>query len=321
MSISETKEQYATGEVQRQDFYFASSVDQDHLSERSWTRSEWLSLRKKAIGSSELGTILGLNPWSSPWEVWATKRGLLDDWEGNDATDAGRRLEGAVLDHAEQCLGRLKRNVYIHHADLPLSSTLDAMTEDWRPVEAKTTGIVGPIYGEWGDEETDQVPDSYLIQVHCQLICTRQDMAYLFALIPGRGFCEFHVERNETLHEEIGNRVKDWWERHIVQGHAPSTELLPSLDVVKRLRRTPNKVIEGTPELEQLWTELADARRVKTSAEKQAKETETQIRMLLGDAEAATLPSGQRLELATVERAGYTVEPGKYTQLKLRKVS
>lgn len=33
-------------------------------------RNEWLEHRKSGIGSSEVATILGLNPWETPYQLW-----------------------------------------------------------------------------------------------------------------------------------------------------------------------------------------------------------------------------------------------------------
>ena len=39
-------------------------------------RNEWLELRKAGIGSSEVATIVGLNPWETPYQLWRRKLGL-----------------------------------------------------------------------------------------------------------------------------------------------------------------------------------------------------------------------------------------------------
>lgn len=39
-------------------------------------RAEWLEYRKDGIGSSEVATILGLNPWETPYQLWRRKKGL-----------------------------------------------------------------------------------------------------------------------------------------------------------------------------------------------------------------------------------------------------
>ncbi|EKC56536.1 hypothetical protein OBE_11012, partial [human gut metagenome] len=34
------------------------------------SREEWLQNRSKGIGASEAGTVLGLNPWETPYQLW-----------------------------------------------------------------------------------------------------------------------------------------------------------------------------------------------------------------------------------------------------------
>ena len=43
---------------------------------RPKSREEWLEHRKNGIGSSEVATIVGLNPWETPYQLWRRKLGL-----------------------------------------------------------------------------------------------------------------------------------------------------------------------------------------------------------------------------------------------------
>ncbi len=280
-------------------------------------RSEWLNARKLAIGASEVAAVLGLSQWATPWEIWAEKTDRLIEWSGNNATRAGQLFESVILDHAESEIGKLDRNVRIKCPGVPLAATCDAIVrEGTKPVEAKTTGIVGPIYGQWGDELSDQVPDEYLVQVHAQLICTKAEIGYLFGLIPGRGIVEFHIEPNPKLHATIIERLSEWWERHVIGGIEPSTERLPALDVVKRLRREPNKVIEADAEFVKLMEMRESAKEREKEAKDDAQKAEIAMLLRLNDAEVANLPDGRKLTYLTTERKGYVVEPCTYRSFR-----
>ena len=39
-------------------------------------RNEWLKVRESGIGSSEVATIVGLNPWETPYQLWRRKMGI-----------------------------------------------------------------------------------------------------------------------------------------------------------------------------------------------------------------------------------------------------
>lgn len=62
-------------------------------------REEWLQVRKSGIGSSEVATIVGLNPWETPYQLWRRKVGL-DTRSGNiryESRTLPRRCGIAVL--------------------------------------------------------------------------------------------------------------------------------------------------------------------------------------------------------------------------------
>ena len=55
-----------------------------------------MKLRESGIGSSEVGTILGLNPYETPYQLWRRKVGIDPPKEQNFAMKAGHYLENAV---------------------------------------------------------------------------------------------------------------------------------------------------------------------------------------------------------------------------------
>ena len=281
------------------------------------TQDGWLAERRKAIGASEVAAILGLSKWSTPWEVWAEKTGRIDPWKGSEATKAGHLLENAVLDFASEALNaQLLRQVRICAEGVPLAATCDAITPDRQPVEAKTTGIVGPVYGDWGDELTDKVPDQYLIQVHAQLICTQADVGYLFALIPGRGIVQYQFARNDRMVSTLCERISQWWDTHIVMDVEPPKTPMPQLDVIKRLRKEAGKVIQASPQLVALLEHREQAKAKLASIAKEVEEVEAELLMELGDAEVAELPDGRRLTYLISKRKGYIVEPSEFRSLR-----
>lgn len=284
------------------------------------SRAQWLEARKGAIGASDVAAILGISPFTTAYEVWLDKTDQIEPWKGSEATRAGQLFEPVVLDYAEAELGKLNRNVRIAHKDYPIAATLDAQVEyGGNPVEAKTTGITGRVYGDWGDAMTDQVPDYYLVQLHAQLIVTEAELGFLYALIAGRGVVRFQAERNERLNSQLCEILTKWWERHVVRGIEPPRKDMPSLEVVKRLRRTPGKSITFGP----LESSLMDKRAALKEQEKQIKadldSVDAQILLALGDAEEATLPDGTRLTYLERNRKGFVVEPTTYRQMQVIK--
>lgn len=290
------------------------------MSVATFDRAQWLKDRKSGIGASEVATILGLNPYASPWDVWADKMDIIENWEGNEATELGTRFEPAILDFAESRLGTLERNVRLVHPTLPLASTLDArLVSDGTPVEAKTTGLCGPVYGEWGEEGSDIVPDCYSIQVHTQIFCSEKDMGYLFALIPGRGITRYEIPRSDRICELIGNFVADWWEKHIV-GKTPPSSDKASIEVVKRLKKVPNRVVILPDHADDLLVTRETLKEEIKALNEQLENINKNLLIDLGDAEEGVCPmTGMSVSYYQQHAKGYTVEPKSYRVLRVHK--
>lgn len=78
---------------------------------RPKNRAEWLEYRKSGIGSSEVATIVGLNPWETPYQLWRRKMGLDAPKEETFAMKAGHYLEDAVSQFWQDATGREVINV------------------------------------------------------------------------------------------------------------------------------------------------------------------------------------------------------------------
>lgn len=278
--------------------------------------------RNQRCGASDGAAALGLSPRRTAWETWAEKSGRLEPFAGNEATRMGQALEATILDVAETELGPLSRGdlVFADGTDFPLAATLDARVKSSGvPVEAKTSGIVGPIYGEWGDPDSDVVPQYYLVQVMLQMICTGAEFAHIYALLGGRGVVRYRAVYDAELARELTERLARWWQRHIVEGIEPArTEPVP-LEVVKRLRRQPSKTIALAPEDLVTVAEYEDAKAIKSCAAKSCDAAQAKLLMLLGDAEAAELPDGRTLYYQLQKRKGFTVAESEFRAMRIKK--
>lgn len=277
------------------------------------------SNRNAQLGASDVPALLNLSPWRSEWELWAEKRGMLEPWKGNVATKAGLDLEPYILDYAEADLGQqLDRQVQVGHATLPLMATCDGIVlYGGEPVEAKTSGITGPLYGVWGPQDTDEVPNYYLVQVHCQLMCTMADVAYLYALLAGRGIVRYVIESDSEIAERIGDQITDWWQAHIIDGVAPSMDGV-TIDVLKRVKRTSERVELTDRDLRmvELREQFGEARK---KADKELEVIDTELLKSLGESDEGELPDGRLVTYKQQTRKAYSVEESKYRVLRITK--
>jgi len=70
-------------------------------------RKQWLETRRKGIGGSDVGAILGVDPWKDSYDVWLDKMGLSDDSQVETADmKRGKVLEDIVAKIYKELTGR-----------------------------------------------------------------------------------------------------------------------------------------------------------------------------------------------------------------------
>ena len=109
------------------------------VTEAPTDREQWLAERRQRIGATDVSAIMGVNPYSTAYDVWLDKTGKLEPWDGNDATSIGNILEPSILDEAERRWGELNRQVVVKDIHSPVAATLDGWNpKTWEVVEVKS---------------------------------------------------------------------------------------------------------------------------------------------------------------------------------------
>ena len=182
-------------------------------------REEWLELRKKYIGGSDAAAVVGLNPYSSPYSLWAEKTGRVAGFEGNITTKVGAYLEDLVAEMFTDETGKKVRrqNRMIVNDDYPWAcADVDRLIigED-AILEIKTTNSLGNMRmlrnGEY--------PTQYYCQMTHYLAVTGAKKAYLAVLINCREFKWFELERDEDEIRALMEEERKFWE--LVQTDTP----------------------------------------------------------------------------------------------------
>jgi putative phage-type endonuclease len=259
--------------------------------------AEQRELRRKYLGSSDAPAVLGVDAFKTIGDVYLDKTGQVTDFEGNAATERGNLLEPVLLTWAERELGaKLRRNVFVEPVDgLPLAANLDGLngSGDWNDpsrfiVEAKTS--TNP--DEWGDPGTDEVPERVLVQAHHAMFVVNYALAYVPVLLPVFGRFDFRmyvVRRNDELAEMVARAGVDFMEKHVAP-RIPPADFRPSLEVLKRMRRTPNRTVPVPTELAERWIVSRAAR---LQAEKDEELAQQELLAAIGDGDAASWGDGR----------------------------
>jgi|TARA_Y100000310_G_C20626860_1_gene786414 putative phage-type endonuclease len=262
--------------------------------------------RKKSIGSSDAAAVAGVDKYRTAADVYYEKTGQVEEKElKNDAIEVGTICEGAVLDWFEKDTGlKVKRNLSVVHANKIMTANLDAATEDGQVVEAKTTGVTMPLNKEeWGEVGTDEVPERIIIQCQHQMAVFAAAIAWVPVLMGGVGFRLYQVKRNDDLIKDLEEMEVSFWNDHVLK-KVPPEESVPSMDIIKRIRRVPKKTVKLPDELVANWLEAKEVVKLASKTEASAK---AEILAALGDAEGGECSSGL-ITYYSQHRDSYTVK-------------
>ena len=168
----------------------------ERISTVGMSREDWLAERKQSLGGSDMGAVLGLNKWSSPFSVWAEKTGRLPDKPDNEAMRIGRDLEPYVLKRFAEASGKKvhRVNAILRNPDAPcLHANVDSVVaNELSGVEAKTASALNEKRFAGGS-----FPESYYAQCVTYLAVTEYTRWYLAVLIMGREFKIYQMTRIE----------------------------------------------------------------------------------------------------------------------------
>lgn len=193
------------------------------------TRAEWLKERRTGIGGSDVAALLGLSKWSTPYQLWLDKRGeapIEDDepeyiYWGNVLEDVvakeyakrtGNRVQrvNKMMRHPEHefALANIDRAVVNPEIAGNVRWKDGRLTTD-RILECKTAN--GFMQAMWGEVDTDEVPEYYLVQVQWYLGITRADVADLAVLIGGSDYRRYTIQRDDEIVDMLFEEGARFW--------------------------------------------------------------------------------------------------------------
>lgn len=191
-----------------------STIDMPH--------EEWLMHRQKSIGGSDASAIIGLNPWSSPYSVWADKLGKTPPKEDNEAMRQGRDLEFYVAQRFSEATGkkvRRENNILINPMYPFAHANVDRMVvgED-AGLECKTTSALN-----MKNFKNGAFPDTYYVQCVHYMMVTGCKKWYLAVLVLNKEFMVFEIERDEEEIKALAESEAAFW-KHVQDNTPPATD-------------------------------------------------------------------------------------------------
>lgn len=254
-------------------------------------RTEWLKYRESGIGSSEVATIVGLNPWETPYQLWRRKLGIDPAKDETFAMKAGHYLEDAVAQFWHDSTGQ----------DIIKSSAGDwLIVNDERPymrvspdrtywlagmprnnankgiLECKTTQM---------SIDPDDIPKHWFCQVQYQLGVAELEQGSLAWLCSGREFGYKNLSLVPDFFAWLVEEVERFWMDNIQGKQEPTAANVQDV-LLKYNRHTDGKVIEISDDIFTACNDLKALKERIAELDEQKSELEEKIKLGFGDAEA-----------------------------------
>lgn len=262
-------------------------------------RQEWLTHRTSGIGSSEVATIVGLNPYETPYQLWRRKIGLDSPKEETFAMTAGHYLEPAVAQFWSDATGQ---------------EVIKASAGDWLMVNNERPYLrVSPDRTYWLKGQTkshinkgileckttqkaidpDDLPKHWFCQVQYQLGVAELQHGSLAWLTAGREFGYKDLAFVPDFYEWLIDEVDRFWVDN-VQGLQEPIAINASDVLLKYAQHTDGKVIEADTATYEAYSALIAVREDIAALESQKADLENKIKLFIGDAESISY-AGQTL--------------------------
>src|SRR5262249_19095404 len=272
------------------------------------------------------------DPFRSAGDIWAEKTGRIPAVSSSDADAAmnpltlGSAIGPLLVSYAGRILNRpVAGEVWYRHPTVPMACSVDGISLEAPAVlvEAKTTGLVGPVpayaAAAYGEDGTDEVPESVTVQVHhaFAVLEAQPNMPPIrTALVPvlmgGRGIRCYRIERDDNLVRDLIDLETAWWEDYVVKDRCPPSDP-PSLPTLRRMTRSPEAPVRMIDHV--LVSEWLQAKAILKQAESNEETCRRFVLAELGDGEVGECEVG-RVTYKATQRAGYTVAPQSVRMLR-----
>lgn len=287
---------------------------------------EWVAARRRGLGASELAAACGASKWKSRFRLWEEKTGRAPSVAENAAMKWGTRHEHWLIeDYCDRNSCEIRgTQVTLKVADgtPEIWATLDALIRrpdgEQAPLECKCTTSRN---GDLGDEETDQLPVSWIAQAQAQMHAAGAQHCYFAVLVDGNTEKEFVVNYDAALLEKLIAKAREFW-GYVERDETPPTEWA---DVDEKLARHKWLKDYGIPidfrgtVGEVAWSNYEELGRKIRDLEKERDELKAEVIAAMGDHNLALLGDGRELVIQEITRKGYTVKDATFFQIRARK--
>lgn len=265
--------------------------------------SEQLAIRSKGIGASEIAAVVGIDPFRTAFDVWATKTNAVEKPPEEVWQRRGHLLEPVIAAmyqerHPERVLLMPSPATMVSPAYSWMLATPDRVVtapDSESLLEAKSKrSYVAHDWGEDGDPEG--VPIYVVAQCQWQLAVTGLARVDVGLLLDGEEYREYVVHRDDETIAALTEAGEQFWNNNVLQNVAPKLEGSLAADYLQqRFRRFTDIVAEASASANEVMQRLAALRAQRKEIEQQEERLHLHLQSEVGDRKGIEGPHGRYL--------------------------
>jgi len=273
--------------------------------------------RTNYIGGSDVGAILGFNPYRTPLDVYMEKVGEKKPSEENTFTYWGKTLERPIIAEFEYLTNLKVEEMPIkYHPDYSfIAGHIDGFIPEKNAIlEIKTVGQNARF--KWGDENHDLgelkcehsrdissglkgskgcIPESYLCQCVLYASIYNVDKVYIAVYFGNDLPLKIYIyERNHDLEQATLQALNTFWTAHVLEEIPPDPSTIE--DLMKSFPNAEESTsIIATNEISDIHEKLQSLRDQKEEIEKEEEDLKKKLMTFMGEAESLVDITGNSL--------------------------
>lgn len=250
----------------------------------SKNKEEFRSLRSRGIGASEVASVIGVNPYQTPYELWQVKTGKVAQFEGNKYTRMGHYLEPVIVKlFLEEVNAEIEEGNELDITIFHKEHDYIFCTPD-RPYVRD--GKKGALECKSTQRKVleDELSLSWQAQNQYQIGICGFDEGCIAWLERGLDFGYKFTEFNPVLFDALVNEVGEFWHNYVLSDTPPPA--INSSDIQKLYSTIPGKHEIATSETYDAYLKLKHVREQLKNLITEKEQLEEQMKMIMKDAES-----------------------------------
>ena len=235
--------------------------------------------RNKGIGGSDIASILGLNRYKSPYQLWFEKTQKLDNTVDNKYTRAGKRLEAVVADMFAETTG--------FAVEIPKEQVFYKKEYLWASPDRlyrNSVGFLGVLECKATQKYLNEPLDEWVCQLQWYMGIIGTPIGSIAWLERGIDFQFRNYEFDRDFFQLLLERAEEFWNENVLKGIPPAP--LTEQDIRELYPRSTEKKIQADEKLAEKIDRLKSLKEIIKRTQEEADMLEEQIKLEMLDAEA-----------------------------------